>query len=108
MFLLVFARGSIIPGFLRWCEMDFAHPQYHKGAQGVVCASPPSRTLRTLETPEGATLLSNIGVARLRQRKKKKATEAGPEAKAKSAWADCICHLWEGPLLSLKQAEGCC
>ena len=21
-------RGFIIPGFLRWCEMDFVHPQY--------------------------------------------------------------------------------
>ena len=21
-------RGSILPGFLRWCEMDFVHPQY--------------------------------------------------------------------------------
>ena len=21
-------KGIIIPGFLRWCEMDFVHPQY--------------------------------------------------------------------------------
>ena len=26
--LLGICRGTIIPGFLRWCEMDFAHPQY--------------------------------------------------------------------------------
>ncbi|CAE7153834.1 nphp3 [Symbiodinium pilosum] len=32
--------------------------------------------LKTLESPEGATLLSNIGVARLRQRKKKAAKQA--------------------------------
>ena len=24
-------RGIIVPGFLRWCEMDFVHPQYVKG-----------------------------------------------------------------------------
>ena len=30
-------KGSIIPGFLRWCEMDFVHPQY---GPRVFCAEP--------------------------------------------------------------------
>ena len=29
--LLVFTGESFIPGFLRWCEMDFVHPQYFGG-----------------------------------------------------------------------------
>ena len=38
--LLAFYRAIIIPGFLRWCEADFVHPQYHSGreAHGQNCS----------------------------------------------------------------------
>ena len=38
-------RGLILPGFLRWCEMDFVHPQY--GASGGFLGAPSSEFART-------------------------------------------------------------
>ena len=34
LFATVWTKGIIIPGFLRWCEMDCVHPQYERNLLG--------------------------------------------------------------------------